>query len=61
MLTDNRDVLDEIAKMLIEEEKMDGKQLLQLIKNVKPGLVTEKAMEAIDKIVTPQTSPRAAP
>lgn len=56
MLTDNRDVLDAIAKMLIEEEKIDGKQLLQLIKNVRPGLVTDKALEAVDKIITP-TSP----
>merc|ERR1712070_473244 len=53
LLTDNRDVLDEIARMLIEEEKIDGKQLLQLISKVKPELVTEKAMEAIDKIVIP--------
>ena len=28
LLTDNRDVLDAIAKILIEEEKIDGKQLL---------------------------------
>jgi len=28
LLTENRDVLDEIAKYLIEEEKIDGKQLL---------------------------------
>lgn len=61
LLTENRDVLDAIAKSLIEEEKIDGKQLLQLIKNIKPGLVTEKAMEAIDKIVTPPSSPKAAP
>lgn len=40
LLTDNRDVLDAIAKCLIEEEKIDGKQLLQLIKNIKPQLVT---------------------
>ena len=32
LLTDNRDVLDAIAKLLIEEEKIDGKQLLNLIK-----------------------------
>ena len=28
LLTENRDILDEIAKCLIEEEKIDGKQLL---------------------------------
>ena len=60
LLTENRDVLDEIAKMLIAEEKIDGKQLLTLIKNIKPEIVTEKAMDAIDQIVTP-TSPKAAP
>lgn len=60
LLTDNRDVLDAIAKCLIEEEKIDGKQLLQLVKKIKPSLVTEKTMEAIEKITTP-TSPKAAP
>ena len=53
LLTDNRDVLDEIAKYLIEEEKIDGKQLLQLIKNIKPELVTQKAFDAIESITTP--------
>lgn len=48
LLTDNRDILDAIAKCLIEEEKIDGKQLLLLIKNLKPELVTEKAMKAIE-------------
>lgn len=57
LLTDNRDVLDEIAKCLIEEEKIDGKQLLQLIKNIKPALVTEKAIEAVDAIVSPTQTP----
>ena len=40
LLTEHRDVLDEIAKCLISEEKIDGKQLLNLIKNIKPELVT---------------------
>lgn len=61
MLTDNRDVLDEIAKYLIEEEKIDGKQLLQLIKNIKPSLVSEKAMEAIDSLITPTETTGAVP
>lgn len=60
LLTDNRDVLDAVAKCLIEEEKIDGKQLLQLIKSIKPTLVTQKAIEAVDAIVTPG-SPRPAP
>lgn len=53
LLTENRDVLDEIAKYLIEEEKIDGKQLLQLIKNIRPELVSQKAMDAIESITTP--------
>ena len=61
LLTDNRDVLDAIAKCLIEEEKIDGKQLLQLVKNIKPDLVTEKAMAAIDKVVTPMGEATPAP
>lgn len=61
MLTDNRDVLDEIAKFLIEEEKIDGKQLLQLIKNIRPELVTEKAIEAIESITTPIGAKSPAP
>lgn len=53
LLTDNRDILDAVAKTLIEEEKIDGKQLLTLIKNMKPELVTDKAMKAIESVVTP--------
>ena len=61
LLTEHRDVLDEIAKVLIEEEKIDGKQLLQLIKNIKPSLVSEKAMEAIDTLTTPTGTTVVAP
>ena len=61
LLTEHRDVLDEIAKVLIEEEKIDGKQLLQLIKNIKPSLISEKAMEAIDTLTTPTGSTTVAP
>ena len=43
LLTENRDVLDEIAKILIKEEKINGKQLLEVIQKVKPGLLPEKA------------------
>lgn len=61
LLTDNRDVLDAIAKILIEEEKIDGKQLLMLVKNIRPELVNEKAMEAIERVVTPTGAPTPAP
>ena len=60
-MTENRDVLDVIAKVLIDEEKIDGKQLLQLIRNINPNLVSEKALEVIDSVVTPTGSTAAAP
>lgn len=60
LLTENRDVLDEIAKILIEEEKIDGKQLLLLVKKIRPDLVTEKAMAAIDRVITPTGTPTPA-
>ena len=53
LLTDNRDVLDEIARVLIEKEKINGKELLNVIKSVKPELVTEKAMKAVSAIMAP--------
>lgn len=54
LLTENRDILDEIAKVLIEEEKIDGKQLLNIIKNIKPELISEEAMEAVSKLMQPK-------
>ena len=53
LLTENKVVLDEIAKLLIEEEKINGKQLLQLIKNIKPDLITDKAINAVESLSTP--------
>lgn len=53
LLTDNRDVLDEIAKVLIENEKINGKELLNVIKKVNPSLVSEKAMDAVEAIIKP--------
>lgn len=41
LLTENRDVLDAIAKILIEEEKINGKELLKTIQSIKPELVTK--------------------
>ena len=45
LLTENRDVLDEIAKTLIEKEKIDGKELLDVMKKIKPELVSDQAIE----------------
>ena len=47
LLTENRDVLDKIAMTLIEEEKINGVQLIDLINEVKPNLVPEAAMDAV--------------
>jgi ATP-dependent Zn protease len=32
ILTDNKDILDKIAKILIEKEKISGNQMIDLIK-----------------------------
>mgnify|MGYP001333165784 CR=1 FL=1 len=53
LLTNNRDVLDEIAKVLIEKEKIDGKELLNIMQTVNPDLVSEKAMEAVSAMMAP--------
>lgn len=53
LLTDNRDLLDLIAKTLIEEEKINGTELLQLIKGLKPELVSAKAIAAVAEVVKP--------
>lgn len=54
ILTENRDVLDEIAKVLIEKEKIDGKELLNVIKEVNPELISDKAMEAVSQLMAPK-------
>jgi len=53
ILTENRDVLDAIAKILIEEEKINGKQLLETIKNINPNLISDKAIEAVEAMMAP--------
>lgn len=55
ILTENRDVLDEIAKVLIEKEKIDGKELLNVIKSINPDLISDKAFEAVSNIMVPKT------
>jgi ATP-dependent Zn protease len=46
-LTDNRNILDAIAKTLIEKEKITGVEMLQIIKQLKPELVTDEAIIAV--------------
>jgi len=53
LLTDNRSVLDLIAKTLIEKEKIDGVEMLNLIKDIKPELVTDAAMQAVKDFAIP--------
>jgi ATP-dependent Zn protease len=36
LITENREVLDAIAKTLIEKEKINGLELLKLINDIKP-------------------------
>ena len=45
LLTEHRDLLDAIANTLIEKEKIDGTQMLNIIKDLKPNLVSEEALQ----------------
>ena len=47
ILTENREVLDQIAKILIEKEKISGAELVDIIREVKPELVSEEVSEAL--------------
>lgn len=51
LLTENRDILDQIAKVLIEKEKINGVQLLDLIKEIRPNILPEGAMDAVKAVV----------
>ena len=61
LLTENMDLLDLIAKTLIEEEKINGNQLLALIKDIKPNLVSEKAIAAVAEVVKPASNSQPTP
>lgn len=51
IISENRDVLDLIAKALVEKEKIDGNMLLQLIKDVRPELIPDGAVEKVNEII----------
>lgn len=51
IICQNRDILDAIAKQLIENEKMDGKDLIDLIYRIKPDLVPSKTREKVSNAV----------
>lgn len=42
LLMENRDLLDAIASMLVEKEKINGAQMLELIARIKPGLAKKE-------------------
>ena len=55
LLTDNRDVLDAIAKTLIDKEKITGTEMLKLIQTMKPNLVSQDALDKVAEVLKPMT------
>merc|ERR1719331_1634239 len=51
LLTENRNILDAIADRLIEKEKIDGIEMLELIKSIQPDLVSDDAMSTVEGLV----------
>ena len=51
ILSDNMDVLTAIATVLIEKEKINGLEMLQLIREMKPELIPESTMDKVEKYV----------
>ena len=50
LLESNSDVLDHVAKLLIEKEKISGKLLIEEINKIKPGLLKMPEKTAEEKI-----------
>ena len=50
-MTENRSILDQIAKTLVEKEKMDGLELLKIIQDIKPELVPEGSAKKLAEFV----------
>lgn len=53
LLTTNRDVLDLIANTLVKEEKITGTQMLSLIKDIRPDLVTADQIAKVQEFTKP--------
>lgn len=53
LLTENRDLLDLIAKTLIDKEKISGTEMLRLIQSVKPQLVSAEALDKVAQVIAP--------
>ena len=45
LLTEHKEILDDISNTLIENEKMTGVQLLEIIKKYDPDLVSKEKFE----------------
>ena len=50
-MTENRPILDQIAKELIEKEKINGLELLQIIQDIKPELIPAGSAEKLKEFV----------
>ena len=53
LLTTNKDVLDLIAKTLIRDEKMTGTQMLSMIRDIRPELVTADQIAKVQEFTKP--------
>jgi hypothetical protein len=60
IMTSNREILDQIAKTLIEKEKIDGGQLLDIIEALKPELIPAGARRKVKEVITRSSDPVAA-
>ena len=59
ILSDNMDVLTAIANLLIEKEKINGFEMLQLVRSMKPELIPESTMSKVKKfteLLTPASA-----
>lgn len=53
LLTDNRAVLDLIANALIEKEKITGTEMLQMIRDLRPDLISEDSIQKVAEFTKP--------
>lgn len=53
LLMEHKDLLDKIASSLIEKEKMDGNEMLDLIKSMKPWLISDDVIIKVQEMVKP--------
>ena len=59
LLTENREILDEIANVLITKEKIDGEALLKVIQEKNPELVSQEQIEKVAEFSTAKKIPEA--